>query len=72
MRWSSSRACWAWSSWVMEMMAFTATMTRIMAPSSQSSPPLAARDSPAAASSTKIIGSFSWPKTRTKRLGGLG
>ena len=54
---SCSNAWWAWSSWVMDSTAFTATMMRMMAPSSQSRPPLAARDSPAAASSTNIMGS---------------
>ena len=69
---SSSRACWAWSSWVMEMMPLTTTMTRIITPSSQSSPPLASRDRAAAASSTRIMGSFSWSRRRRARLrGGL-
>ena len=69
---SSSRAWWAWSSWVMEMTAFTTTMTRIMAPSSQSSPPLAHRESPAAASSTRIMGSFSCPQMRASSEGRWG
>ena len=69
---SSSRARWAWSSWEMEMMLFTTTMTRMMAASSQSSPRLAARDSPAAPSSTKIMGSFIWAITRESSPGRLG
>ena len=71
---SSSRACWARSSWEMEMIPFTTTMTRMMTASSQSSPPLAARDTPAAPSSTRIIGSFSCPRIRPSSpscLGGL-
>ena len=60
----ASRAFSALSSCEMEMQALTATMTRMMAASSQSSPPVAHRDSPAAASSTKIMGSFICPKKR--------
>ena len=69
---SSSRACWAWSSWVMEMMLFTTTITRMITLSSQSSPPLAARDRAAAARRTRIMGSFSWPNIRMRRAGGSG
>ena len=72
MRRSSSSACWAWSSWVMEMTPLTTTITRIITPSSQSSPPLASSDRVAAASSTRIMGSFSWPRTRRRSPGGLG
>ena len=64
---SSSRAFWAWSSWVMEMTLLTMTIIRIMAASSQSSPPLAARDSPAAPSRTRIIGSFICSRIRRSR-----
>lgn len=53
-------------------MLFTTTMTRMMAASSQSSPRLAARDSPAAPSSTKIMGSFIWAITRESSPGRLG
>ena len=57
---------------VMEMTAFTPTMTRMMTPSSQSSPPLAARDSPAAARSTRIMGSRSCPSSRASSPGPRG
>ena len=69
---SSSSARWAWSSCVMEMTPFTATMARIITPSSQSSPPLAARDIAAAASRTRIMGSFSCPSTRSSMEGRSG
>ena len=69
---SSSRACWARSSWEMEMIPFTTTMTRMMTASSQSSPPLAARDTPAAPSSTRIMGSFSCPRIRPSSPSCLG
>ena len=71
-RLSSSKACWAWSSWVMEMTPLTRTIIRMIAPSNQSSPPLAARDRAAAPSSTRIIGSFNWPSTRASTEGFLG
>ena len=61
----ASRAFSALSSWEMEMQAFTTTMTRMMAASSQSSPPLAHRDRAAAASSTRIMGSFICPRKRS-------
>ena len=69
---SSSRACWARSSWEMERMPFTTTMTRMMTASSQSSPPLAARDTPAAPSSTRIMGSRSCSNTRPRSPACLG
>ena len=53
----------------MEMTAFTATMTRIMTLSSQSSPPLTPREMPAAASSTRIMGSRSCPIIRESMEG---
>ena len=63
----ASRAFWALSSWEMEMRALTTTMTRMMTASIQSSPPLAQRDRAAAESSTRIMGSFIWPKNRAKK-----
>ncbi len=54
----ASSAFSALSSWEMEMQAFTATMTRMMTASTQSSPPEDSRDSAAAANRTRIMGSF--------------
>ena len=65
----ASKARWALSSWEREIQAFTRTMTRIITASSQSSPPLAQKDSPAAARRTRIMGSFSWPRNRRKGPG---
>ena len=69
MRRRAARARWALSSWEMEMQALTTTMSRMMAASSQSSPPLAHRLSPAAASSTSTMGSFSCPSSRRSSPG---
>ena len=59
----ASRAFRALSSCETEMTVLNTTMPRIMAASSQSRPPPAKNDRAAAASRTKIIGSFSWPRT---------
>ncbi|MPM65277.1 hypothetical protein SDC9_112172 [bioreactor metagenome] len=63
----ASSAFSALSSWEMEMQALTTTMSRMMRESIQSSPPLAARESTAAASSTRIMGSFICPSKRVSR-----
>ena len=54
----AARARSALDSWEMEMQAFTATITRIIRLSTQSAPRLETRESTAAPSSTRIIGSF--------------